>query len=135
MFFYTLRRKFICRHKIIKKTKVLIYQLLRSAVLCEGPCGEQRGKALSGASISERSSQSYYKEGTQQRSFSFSWIGASFSLWCLNNLRSSSLAWQKEKPPRLLSAVSVPRTRLELTRANAHYPLKVACLPIPPPGL
>ena len=29
----------------------------------------------------------------------------------------------------------VPRTRLELTRANAHYPLKVACLPIPPPGL
>ena len=28
----------------------------------------------------------------------------------------------------------VPRTRLELTRANAHYPLKVACLPIPPPG-
>ena len=29
----------------------------------------------------------------------------------------------------------VPRTRLELTRANAHYPLKVACLPISPPGL
>ena len=29
----------------------------------------------------------------------------------------------------------MPRTRLELTRANAHYPLKVACLPIPPPGL
>ena len=25
--------------------------------------------------------------------------------------------------------------RLELTRANAHYPLKVARLPIPPPGL
>ena len=24
--------------------------------------------------------------------------------------------------------------RFELTRANAHYPLKVACLPIPPPG-
>ena len=30
---------------------------------------------------------------------------------------------------------SVPRTRLELARANAHYPLKVACLPISPPGL
>ena len=29
----------------------------------------------------------------------------------------------------------VPRTRLELARANAHYPLKVACLPISPPGL
>ena len=28
----------------------------------------------------------------------------------------------------------VPRTRLELARANAHYPLKVACLPISPPG-
>lgn len=25
--------------------------------------------------------------------------------------------------------------RLELTRRNRHYPLKVACLPIPPPGL
>ena len=33
------------------------------------------------------------------------------------------------------SVVSVPRTRLELARANAHYPLKVACLPISPPGL
>ncbi len=28
----------------------------------------------------------------------------------------------------------VPRTRLELARLNRHYPLKVACLPIPPPG-
>ena len=28
----------------------------------------------------------------------------------------------------------MPRTRLELARANAHYPLKVACLPISPPG-
>lgn len=25
--------------------------------------------------------------------------------------------------------------RFELTQANAHYPLKVACLPISPPGL
>lgn len=33
-----------------------------------------------------------------------------------------------------LSRFLVPRTRLELTRANAHHPLKVACLPIPPPG-
>ena len=29
----------------------------------------------------------------------------------------------------------VPRTRLELARLNRHYPLKVACLPISPPGL
>ena len=28
----------------------------------------------------------------------------------------------------------VPGTRLELTQACAHYHLKVACLPIPPPG-
>ncbi len=28
----------------------------------------------------------------------------------------------------------VPRTRVELARACAHYPLKVACLPISPPG-
>ena len=29
---------------------------------------------------------------------------------------------------------NVSEMRFELTRANAHYPLKVACLPIPPPG-
>lgn len=29
----------------------------------------------------------------------------------------------------------VRRMRLELTRRNRHYPLKVACLPISPPGL
>ena len=28
----------------------------------------------------------------------------------------------------------VPRTRLELARPNGHYPLKVACLPVSPPG-
>ncbi len=28
----------------------------------------------------------------------------------------------------------VPRTRLELARPCGHYPLKVACLPISPPG-
>ena len=28
----------------------------------------------------------------------------------------------------------VSEMRFELTRANAHYPLKVACLPIPPPA-
>ena len=27
----------------------------------------------------------------------------------------------------------VPRRRLELLRAYAHHPLKMACLPIPPP--
>ena len=39
---------------------------------------------------------------------------------------------KKEKPLNFSSLV--PRTRLELARANAHYPLKVACLPISPPG-
>ena len=34
----------------------------------------------------------------------------------------------------LLMDCLVPRTRLELARLNRHYPLKVACLPIPPPG-
>ncbi len=29
----------------------------------------------------------------------------------------------------------VPRTRGELACRNRHYPLKVACLPISPPGL
>ena len=29
----------------------------------------------------------------------------------------------------------VPRTRLELAPPYGDYPLKVACLPIPPPGL
>ena len=28
----------------------------------------------------------------------------------------------------------MPKMRFELTRRNRHYPLKVACLPIPPPG-
>ena len=28
----------------------------------------------------------------------------------------------------------VPKMRFELTRRNRHYPLKVACLPIPPSG-
>ena len=30
--------------------------------------------------------------------------------------------------------ICVRRMRLELTRRNRHYPLKVACLPIPPPA-
>ena len=29
----------------------------------------------------------------------------------------------------------VSEMRVELTRPHGHYPLKVACLPIPPPGL
>ena len=33
-----------------------------------------------------------------------------------------------------LTRLMVPRTRLELARTNVHYPLKVACLPISPPG-
>ena len=38
----------------------------------------------------------------------------------------------KKKQPTLL--FSVPRTRLELAPPYGDYPLKVACLPIPPPG-
>ena len=33
-----------------------------------------------------------------------------------------------------LAFYTVPRTRVELARESSHYPLKVACLPIPPPG-
>ena len=33
---------------------------------------------------------------------------------------------------RILKKVS--EMRFELTQPNGHYPLKVACLPIPPPG-
>lgn len=29
----------------------------------------------------------------------------------------------------------VSKMRFELTQPYGHYPLKVACLPIPPPGL
>ena len=35
---------------------------------------------------------------------------------------------------RLSSAFSVSRTGLEPARDNSHYPLKVARLPVPPPG-
>ena len=34
----------------------------------------------------------------------------------------------------LYEILSVSEMRLELTRPNGHYPLKVARLPIPPPG-
>ncbi len=45
------------------------------------------------------------------------------------------LKTQKNASEKFSNAfVVVPRTRLELTRTNVHYPLKVACLPIPPPG-
>ena len=30
--------------------------------------------------------------------------------------------------------MNVSEMRFELTQPNGHYPLKVACLPIPPPG-
>lgn len=32
------------------------------------------------------------------------------------------------------ASLRVSEMRFELTQAYAHYPLKVACLPIPPPG-
>ena len=44
------------------------------------------------------------------------------------------VAQRAQKKRGILLAFFVPRTRLELARANAHYPLKVACLPISPPG-
>ena len=34
-----------------------------------------------------------------------------------------------------LRILIVSEMRFELTQPNGHYPLKVACLPIPPPGL
>ena len=47
----------------------------------------------------------------------------------------SALPSETKKPLKTAAfSLLVPRTRLELTRANAHHPLKVACLPIPPPG-
>ena len=63
------------------------------------------------------------------------------SLWCPEqdlNLHSSRNTHLKRTrlpiPPSGLLWCLVPRTRLELARLNRHYPLKVACLPIPPPG-
>ncbi|GEM_PF-1280581 len=41
---------------------------------------------------------------------------------------------QKGQKKAGLSPAIVPRRRLELLCPNEHYPLKVACLPIPPPG-
>jgi len=40
--------------------------------LCNGPCGEQKGKALSEASDSKRSSQSWYPDKVQQEGVDFS---------------------------------------------------------------
>ena len=34
-----------------------------------------------------------------------------------------------------LQKTVVPRTRFELARDYSHHPLKMACLPISPPGL
>gem|GEM_PF-3914489 len=49
-------------------------------------------------------------------------------------------AFYKNKKTKILDSNNlafnlVPRTRLELAHRNRHYPLKVACLPIPPSGL
>ncbi len=46
---------------------------------------------------------------------------------------------EKRKNPQGLNNQSladfkVSEMRFELTQPNGHYPLKVACLPIPPPG-
>ena len=48
--------------------------------------------------------------------------------------RDADFLWPENKKGWQLCQPMVPRTRLELARANAHYPLKVACLPISPPG-
>ena len=44
-------------------------------------------------------------------------------------------SWKTKKDREKRSLNQVPRTRVELARESSHYPLKVACLPIPPPGL
>ena len=51
--------------------------------------------------------------------------------------RCFSMQCKKTKRPsaKTEGLSDVPKTRVELARANAHHPLKVACLPIPPPGL
>ena len=49
-----------------------------------------------------------------------------FSMQCIKNKKTFS---------KTKGLSNVPKTRVELARANAHHPLKVACLPIPPPGL
>ena len=54
------------------------------------------------------------------------------SLLGLSELSFSSCPCTKKG--QLSLTLSVPRTRLELARTNVHYPLKVACLPISPPG-
>ncbi len=50
--------------------------------------------------------------------------------------QTNVLRGNKTKNPSDFSngLLSVPRTRLELAQRNRHYPLKVACLPISPPG-
>ena len=40
----------------------------------------------------------------------------------------------KRKRPRAVACGLVSEMRFELTQHFCHYPLKVACLPIPPPG-
>ena len=50
------------------------------------------------------------------------------------SITSHSVLKQKNALDFHLTRFLVPRTRLELARANAHYPLTVACLPISPPG-
>ncbi len=44
------------------------------------------------------------------------------------------MAIKKESESNLLSDSKVSKMRLELTQPTGHYPLKVARLPIPPPG-
>ena len=60
---------------------------------------------------------------------------SSFFMVAGGGLVSSTISQLYKKNRRISpSVVVVPRTRLELTRACAHHPLKVACLPISPPG-
>ena len=48
-------------------------------------------------------------------------------------LQSSALTTWLRRHADYIITFMVPRRRLELLRANAHGPLKTACLPIPPP--
>ena len=44
------------------------------------------------------------------------------------------LSYFRKQTSKYVQQNKVSKMRLELTRQNCHYPLKVARLPIPPPG-
>ncbi len=71
-------------------------------------------------------------------------FGASFLYRIVSFLRLLSVGargewgddrlWAMKKAEAIDASANVSEMRIELTRPNGHYPLKVARLPIPPPG-